>query len=132
MVHKPEKHRENTLTNQYVDPHKDIKTERPSVLSPNKAGDGAALERREESLTSPVQAGQEDVPRFEIGDTVRITGSTEVRKIVGTGPGEFFTTQIGNDAGSRKPTKGSDLELVAKLAKPDMGMRFVPTRSIME
>lgn len=27
---------------------------------------------------------------FEIGDTVRVVGNGEVRRIVGIGPGEFF------------------------------------------
>jgi hypothetical protein len=31
-----------------------------------------------------------------------------------------------------KPIKGSDLELMAKAAKPDTGPGFVPSRSIME
>jgi len=69
---------------------------------------------------------------FEIGDTVRVVGSGEMRRIVGIGPGEFFTTQIGNDASTVKPIKGSDLELMAKAAKPDTGPGFVPIRSIME
>jgi len=55
-----------------------------------------------------------------------------MRTIVGIGPGEFFTTQIGTDASTVRPIKGSDLELMAKAAKPDVGPRFVPSRSIME
>ena len=55
-----------------------------------------------------------------------------MRRIVGIGPGEFFTTQIGNDASTVKPIKGSDLELMAKAAKPDTGPGFVPSHSIME
>jgi hypothetical protein len=69
---------------------------------------------------------------FETGDTVRVVGSGEMRTIVGIGPGEFFTTQIGTDASTVRPIKGSDLELMAKAAKPDVGPRFVPSRSIME
>jgi hypothetical protein len=69
---------------------------------------------------------------FEIGDTVRVVGNGEMRRIVGIGPGEFFTTRIGNDASTDKPIKGSDLELVAKATKSDTGPRFVPNRSIME
>lgn len=69
---------------------------------------------------------------FEIGDTVRIVGNGEIRKIVGIGPGEFFTTQIGNDASTTKPIKPSDLELVEKATKPQTGPGFVPRRSIME
>jgi hypothetical protein len=55
-----------------------------------------------------------------------------MRRIVGIGPGEFFTTQIGNDTSTVKPIKGSDLELMAKAAKLDTGPGFVPSRSIME
>jgi hypothetical protein len=69
---------------------------------------------------------------FEIGDTVRVVGSGEMRRIVGIGPREFFTTQIGNDATTVMPIKGSDLELMTKAAKPDTVPGFVPSRSIME
>jgi hypothetical protein len=69
---------------------------------------------------------------LEIGDTVRVVSNGEIRWIVGISPGEFFTTQIGNDAITVKPFKGSDLELMAKAAKPDTGPSFVPSRSIME
>lgn len=69
---------------------------------------------------------------FEIGDTVCDLGNGEIRKIVGVGPADFFTTQIGNDASTIRPIKGSKLELVAKAARPDTGPRFVPRRSIME
>jgi len=69
---------------------------------------------------------------FEIGDTVRVVGNGEIRKIVGIGPGEFFTTQIGNDASTTKPIKASDLELMAKATKPETGPGFVPSRSIMD
>ncbi len=48
------------------------------------------------------------------------------------GPADFFTTQIGNDASTIRPIKGSELELVAKAAKSDTGPGFVPSRSIME
>jgi hypothetical protein len=75
---------------------------------------------------------EEEHPMFEIGDTVRLVGNGETRTIVGIGPGEFFTTQIGSDASTVKPIKGSDLELMAKAARPDAGPRFVPNRSIME
>ena len=69
---------------------------------------------------------------FEIGDTVRVVGNGEIRRIVGIGPADFFTTQIGNDASTIRPIKGSGLELMAKAAKPDTGPGFVPSRSIME
>lgn len=69
---------------------------------------------------------------FEIGDTVRVVGNGEIRRIVGIGPADFFTTQIGKDASTIRPIKRSDLELVAKAAEPDTGPRFVPRRSIMQ
>ncbi len=69
---------------------------------------------------------------FEIGDMVRDLGNGEIRKIVGIGPGEFFTAQIGNDASTVKLIKASDLELVANATKPETGPGFVPSRSIME
>jgi uncharacterized FAD-dependent dehydrogenase len=69
---------------------------------------------------------------FEIGDTVRVVGNGEVRRIVGTGPAGFFTTQIGNDGSTIRPIKGSDLELLAKAAKPDPVSGFVPNRAIMD
>jgi len=75
---------------------------------------------------------EEEHQMFEIGDTVRVVGNGEMRRIVGVGPGEFFATQMGNDACTVKPIKGSDLELMAKAAKPDTGPGFVPSRSIME
>ncbi|MFZ0278059.1 MAG: hypothetical protein WA899_02675 [Candidatus Sulfotelmatobacter sp.] len=69
---------------------------------------------------------------FEIGDTVRAVGSGEIRKIVGIGPGDFFTTQMGVDASTTKPIKASDLELMAEAARPETAPGFVPGRSIME
>jgi hypothetical protein len=52
MAHKPEKNRENQLTNQYVDPNRGMKQERPNVLVPNPQGDGASIEHREGTLLS--------------------------------------------------------------------------------
>ena len=69
---------------------------------------------------------------FEIGDTVRVISNGEVRKTVGIGPGEFFSTQIGNDASTVKPVKAIDLELMTRAAKPDIAPSFVPSRSIMD
>jgi hypothetical protein len=69
---------------------------------------------------------------FDIGDTARVVGNGEIRKIVGIGPGDFFTTQIGIDASTAKPIKASDLELMAKATKPETAPGFVPSRSIME
>jgi hypothetical protein len=69
---------------------------------------------------------------FELGDLVRVVSSGETRKIVGTSPGEFFKTQIGNDGGSVKFFKGADLELVAKAERRAVEPGVVPRRSIME
>lgn len=65
---------------------------------------------------------------FEEGDSVRVIGNGELRKIVGIGPGEFFSTQIGNDGGTFKSFKGTDLELVAKVTRPDTGPGFLPPK----
>jgi hypothetical protein len=55
MVHQKDD-QENQLTNVVVDPDKDIEKERRTVLVPDKEGDGASLEERSESLTSPPKA----------------------------------------------------------------------------
>jgi hypothetical protein len=65
---------------------------------------------------------------LEIGDTVRVVGNGEVRRIVGIGPGDFFTTQVGVDASTTKPIKASDLELMAKADRPETAPGFVPGR----
>jgi hypothetical protein len=62
---------------------------------------------------------------FEMGDLVRVVSSGETTKIVGIGPGEFFSTQIGNDGSTVKLFKGSDLALVTKASRPDTGPAFV-------
>jgi hypothetical protein len=85
-----------------------------------------------EPISRITRTFKEEHQMFEIGDTVRVVSNGEIRRIVGIGPGEFFTTQIGNDASTVKPIKGSDLELMAKAAKPETGPRFLPNRSIME
>jgi hypothetical protein len=69
---------------------------------------------------------------LELGDWVRVPPDGEVRKIVGFGPGEFVTTQLGDDGSAVKRIKASDLELVAKATKPDGEEGFAPPRSIME
>ena len=53
MVHRPDKDQENQLTNQYVEPHQDLKKERPHIFVPTKQGNAASLEHREESLSAP-------------------------------------------------------------------------------
>ena len=45
--------RENQLTNQYIEPHKDIKKERPHVFVPGNKVDKVSLDHREESLLPP-------------------------------------------------------------------------------
>lgn len=52
MVRYPDKDQEGQLTNQYVEPHKDVKKERPHALVPKEKGDGASIEHREESLST--------------------------------------------------------------------------------
>jgi hypothetical protein len=74
------------------------------------------------------QSRQEDELMIEAGDSVRVVSNGELRKILGIGPGEFFSTQIGNDGGTVRPFKGSDLELVAKARTPDTGPRFLPPK----
>jgi hypothetical protein len=69
---------------------------------------------------------------FEIGDSVRERGSQAIRVITGIGPGEFFMTQVGRDAGTVKPVKGADLYLIAKAPKPDTEPGLVPGRSITD
>lgn len=71
-------------------------------------------------------------PMYEIGDTVRKRDSQEIRTVTGIGPGEFYMTQVGTDAATIKPIRGSDLELVAKKPKPQTEPSFIPTRSIMD
>lgn len=47
------KDQENQITHQEFEQGKDLKKVRPNVLIPNEKGDGASLERREESLLDP-------------------------------------------------------------------------------
>jgi hypothetical protein len=62
---------------------------------------------------------------FEIGDFVRVVSNLEVRTIVGIGPGEFFTTQIGNDGATVKTIKAIELQLVEKARRPESGPAFI-------
>jgi len=57
VTRKPERDQENQLTNQYVDPHRDLKKERPHVLIPSEEGNAVSLEHREESLLPAAQQG---------------------------------------------------------------------------
>ena len=63
---------------------------------------------------------------FEMGDWVRVVSNGETRKVVGIGPGEFFSTQIGNDGSTVKPFKGADLEMVARAERRAVEPGFVP------
>lgn len=69
---------------------------------------------------------------FETGDLVCVVSSGETRQIVGIGPGEFFSTQIGSDGSTVKPFKGADLKLVAKAKKRPVEPGFVPPSSLMK
>ena len=62
---------------------------------------------------------------FEMGDLIRADGSGEIRRIVGIGPSEFFSTQIGFDGSTVKLFKGSDLVMVTKASKPNTEPAFV-------
>lgn len=53
-------------------------------------------------------------PVFEIGDSVRESGTQEVRTVVGIGSGGFLMTQIDRDTATIKLTKATSLELVEK------------------
>jgi hypothetical protein len=65
VVRKPERDQESQLTSQCIDPHKDVKKERPHILVPCKQGDEVSLEHREDSLSSPIR--QNEVGRKEYG-----------------------------------------------------------------
>jgi hypothetical protein len=69
---------------------------------------------------------------IEIGDTVKIISSREIRHIPGTRDPDMYETQVGMDAATKWFHKGSELELVAKAPKPETQPGFVPTRSIMD
>jgi len=58
MARHRDKDQENQLTNQYVEPHKDMKKERPHVLIPSEEGNAASIEHREESLSAAIRQGK--------------------------------------------------------------------------
>ena len=62
---------------------------------------------------------------FALGDLVRVVSSGETRRIVGIGPGEFFSAQTGNDGSTVKLFKESDLVLVTSASRSDTGPAFV-------
>ena len=64
-------------------------------------------------------------------DIVGVDGQTEEWIIVGTGPVDFFTIQLGLDAATQQIVKGARLTLIRKAPKPDVEPGFYPERSIM-
>lgn len=69
---------------------------------------------------------------FEIGDTVKVIASGEVRHVTGTRDPEMYETQVGSDAGTKWVHKQGELELVQKAPQPKQEPRFVPSRGIMD
>jgi hypothetical protein len=69
---------------------------------------------------------------IEIGDTVKVISSGEIRKVTGSRDPDMFETQVGMDAGTKWFHKGSELELVQKAPKPKQEPGFVPSRGIMD
>ena len=69
---------------------------------------------------------------IEIGDTVKVISSGEIRHVTGTRDPEMYETQIGIDAGTKWFHKGSELELIQKAPKPKQEPGFVPSRGIMD
>jgi hypothetical protein len=71
--------------------------------------------------------------KFENGDTVKIkNGGTEVFWIRETREaGPLYLLQLGNDGANIQWQKEEEIELVAKVKKPDTGPGLVPERGIM-
>jgi hypothetical protein len=69
---------------------------------------------------------------IEIGDTVKVISSGEIRQVTGTRDPNMFTTQVGMDGATVWHHKESELELVAKAPKPKTEPGFVPSRGIMD
>jgi hypothetical protein len=69
--------RENQLTNTYVEPHKDIRQERPHVLVPNDSGNQVSIEHREKSLIHPAEESVK-ATRKEYGFRLLDPGTKEV------------------------------------------------------
>jgi hypothetical protein len=69
---------------------------------------------------------------IEIGDTVKVISSGEIRQVTGTRDPNMFTTQVGMDGATIWHHKESELELVAKASKPKTEPGFVPSRGIMD
>jgi ribA/ribD-fused uncharacterized protein len=69
---------------------------------------------------------------IEIGDTVKVISSGEIRQVTGTRDPNMFTTQVGMDGATIWHYKEGELELVAKAPKPKTEPGFVPSRGIMD
>jgi hypothetical protein len=71
--------------------------------------------------------------KFELGDSVKIKDSgPEVYRITqASSAGPRYLLQLGNDGGAIQWKLEEEIELVAKVKKPDRGPRFVPRRGIM-
>jgi uncharacterized protein YodC (DUF2158 family) len=70
---------------------------------------------------------------FELGDTVKIKNSgPEVFKITqASSDGPRYLLQLGNDGAAIQWRNEEEIELVAKVKKPDYGPGFVLERGIM-
>jgi hypothetical protein len=70
--------------------------------------------------------------QFENGDRVREKNGTQILTIMQVQVAGLYGVQLGNDAATLRLVKGDNLELVAKVERPDPGPGFYPARSIME
>jgi uncharacterized protein YodC (DUF2158 family) len=72
--------------------------------------------------------------KFDLGDTVKIkSAGPEVYKITqASTAGPRYLLQLGNDGAAIQWKMEEEIELVAKVKKPDDGPRFVPDRGIMK
>jgi len=71
--------------------------------------------------------------KFDLGDTVKIKdGGPQVYNITqASSAGPRYLLQLGNDGAAIQWKMEDEIELVAKVKKPDDGPRFVPERGIM-
>jgi uncharacterized protein YodC (DUF2158 family) len=71
--------------------------------------------------------------KFEIGDTVKIKNvGPEIFKITqASSAGPRYLLQLGNDGAKIQWKLEDEIELVAKVKKPDPGPGLVPERGIM-
>lgn len=72
--------------------------------------------------------------KFDLGDSVRITNAgPEVYTIKqASSGGPRYLLQLGNDGAAIQWKQENEIELVAKVKKPDEGPRFTPSRGIMD